>query len=346
LASITELQAVNLIFLISGIFLYVAIVLDLVKTTFTSTGGGKLTKILSSSIWQLFFLISGKNGRSKVLPYAGPLVMLTVLGVWIIGLWVGFFLLILSDPNSIMNSSTKEPADVFEKLYYAAFTLSSLGVGDFTATNDLWRVLTGVAAFSGLAFITASITYFMPVLSAVGQQSKLCLYLHSMGTTPQKILINSWNGTDFSHFLNKAPELCQMLLEHSLNHHAYPVIHYFHSTRPELAVAPSVVLLNETLQLLHTAVSEKTISDCLALTMLQSALDQYLKVVKDNFMKVDAGEQEMPRPDLNALIQRGIPLREGNTTDTHILKPFLQQRKLLTNLLVKDGWSWQDVYEK
>ncbi|MBU1821618.1 MAG: potassium channel family protein, partial [Bacteroidetes bacterium] len=238
----------------------------------------------------------------------------------------------------------KEPADVLEKIYYAAFTLSTLGVGDFTATTDHWRILTGIGAFSGLIFFTASITYFVPVLSAVGHQTKFCLYLHSMGKSPQQLLVNSWNGTDFSLFFEKATDLCQMLIQHSLNHHAYPVIHYFHNTSPSLSVAPSVVMLNETVQLLRTVVAEKAANDPLALTMLQSTLDQYLRVVKDDYMEIDAHEDEMPRPNLDALIQAGIPLREGTFTDAHVLKPFLQRRKLLTNLLVKDGWTWQDVY--
>jgi hypothetical protein len=270
--------------------------------------------------------------------------MVLVLIAWIMGLWIGFFLLILSDPDSIMNSSSKEPADALEKLYYAAFTLSTLGVGDFTATTDHWRNMTGLAAFSGLIFITASITYFVPVLSAVGHQTKFCLYLHSMGRTPQQILVNSWNGTDFSLFFDKATDLCTMLMQHSLNHHTYPVIHYFHSTNPNLSLAPSVVLLNETVQLLHTAVAESTVNDPLALTMLQSSLDQYLRVVKNDFMQTDTLKDNMPPPDLEPLLRAGIPIRQDSLTDQEGVRPSRQRRKLLTKLLAEDGWTWQDIY--
>lgn len=331
-------------YLCSGFILFAAIVFDLVKTTFSSTGGGFITKFLSKGVWQLFFWAAGKNGRSGLLPYAGSLTMLTVLLFWVVGLWAGFFLLLLSDYDSIISSSTQAPADTLEKLYYAAFTLSSLGVGDFTATTDFWRIITGVAGFSGLVFITASITYFVPVLSAVGQKSKFCTYLHSMGKTPQEILINSWNGADFSLFLDKASDLTQMLAEHSLNHHAYPVIHYFHSSKPELSIAPTVVLLNETLQLLHSVVAKDVVADKLSVAMLQAAIDQYINVVEGNFLKVDSNEDEMPEPDLHALLEKGIPLRERTLNGDDKLKPFLERRKLLTNLLVKDGWTWRDVY--
>jgi hypothetical protein len=335
---------VNTFNIIGGILLFVVIVVDLVKTTFTSTGGGKLTKIISKGVWQVFFMASGKNGHSGLLQYAGPLVMLTILLIWVLGLWMGFYLLILADPDSIVNSSTKVPADALEKLYYASFTLSTLGVGDFTPTTDLWRILTGVAAFSGLAFITASITYFVPVLSAVGLQSKFCLYLHSMGTSPHQILINSWNGRDFSAFNDKVDDLCQMLIQHTLNHHAYPVVHYFHNNKPKLSIAPSIALLSETLHLLTVYVDLDKPCDSLSLTMIQTALNEYLSMVKGDFMEMDHQKQQAPAPQLAALRKKGVPLRES-ALDAATQHQVEDRREMLSQLLKKYGWSWQDVYK-
>lgn len=81
------------------------------------------------------------------------------------------------------------------------------------ASNNVWRVITSITAFSGLAFITASLTYFVQVLSAVGLQSKLSLYINSMGRSPQQILANSWDEKGFSSFFDNVSDICQMLMQ-------------------------------------------------------------------------------------------------------------------------------------
>ncbi|MDX5438034.1 MAG: potassium channel family protein, partial [Pontibacter sp.] len=236
----------NYLYLLLGILLFILTVSDLIKTTFSSNGGGKITNAVSKGVWKLFFTASGKDGRSKLFSYAGPAVLIFILLVWIIGLWSGLFLMLLSDKDSVVNSSTLTATSPLEKLYYAGFTLSTLGIGDYKATTDAWRILTSLAAYSGLAFITASITYFVPVLSAVGLQSTVSLYISGMGKTPQQILLNSWNGKDFSSFFDTVSDLCQMIMQHTMNHNSYPVIHFFHNNQPKLAITPAIVLLDET----------------------------------------------------------------------------------------------------
>ncbi|MCX2740840.1 potassium channel family protein [Pontibacter anaerobius] len=323
-----------------GILLFVLTVMDLIKTTFSSNGGGKITNAVSKGVWKLFFAASGKNGKSGLLSYAGPAVLISVLLVWIIGLWSGLFLMLLSDKNSIVNSSTLAVTTPLEKLYYAGFTLSTLGVGDYKATTDAWRIITSLAAFSGLAFITASITYFVPVLSAVGLQSKLSLYISGMGKTPQQLLLNSWNGKDFSNFFDNVSDLCQMLMQHTMNHHSYPVIHYFHNNQVKLAIAPAIVLLDEAYHLLkHT-----TAKDELKMEMLQTSLDTYLETMQESFLKNATAHSNAPTPDLAQLQKQGLL-----TESTEQVKRVFQQeqkdrRQLLTALLEKDGWSWEQVY--
>jgi len=158
-----------------GILLFLLIAADIIKTTLSTRGGGMLTNAVTRSVWSLFFRAAGRQGRSGVLQYAGQFVVLSVLLSWILGLWASLFLLFASHPGSIVDDATKLPADLWETFYYAGFTLSTLGVGDYAAAADGWRVLTSAAAFCGLTFITAAITYIVPVLSAVSLQNQLSL---------------------------------------------------------------------------------------------------------------------------------------------------------------------------
>ena len=327
-----------------GAVLFSFTALDIIKTTFSSMGGGKITDLVSKGVWSAFFAASGRKGSSRLLPYAGPSILLSVLLVWVLGLWLGLFLMLLSEAGSIVNSTTKANASVLEKLYYAGFTLSTLGVGDFVASTDPWRIVTGVAAFSGLAFITASITYFVPVLSAVGLQSKLSLYISSMGKTPQQILANAWDGKGFPSFLDNTSDLCQMLIQHTMNHHSYPVIHYFHNSNPKRAIAPGIVLLDEAHKLLRHAVSEDVGRDELRMAMLQTALDSFLEMLNKNFLGKTEPQEPAPFPNLDKLREKGIPLRRKEEVAPPFARELQEHRRQLTTLLEMGGWSWREVY--
>ncbi len=180
-----------MVFLVLGIVLFLITAMDIIKTTLSTRGGGPITNAVSRMVWRCFFNVAGRRGESRLLEYAGQCVLLLALLTWIASLWLSLFLMLASDPASVVNDTTKLAADLWETLYYAGFTLSTLGVGDFAASNDAWRVLTSAAAFCGLTFITAAITYIVPVLSAVSLQNQLSLLISSMGRTPQEILIAS-----------------------------------------------------------------------------------------------------------------------------------------------------------
>lgn len=333
----------DILYLVLGVLLFLITAVDIIQTTFTTNGGGQVTDFVSGNIWRAFFLMSGKNGRSSVLEYAGPAILVSILIVWIAGMWSALLLVLLSDADSVRDSSTHLPADWVEKLYFAGFTLSTLGTGDFVPASDAWRVVTSLSAFAGIAFITTSITYFVPVLSAVNLQSKISLYIASMGKTPQAILINSWNGKDFSSFFDNASDLADMIMQHTLNHRSYPVIHYYHNSREDKSIKRSLVMLDEVVLVLMHAVSEDSCKDKLKLKMLRVTLDTYIDIVKGASSKNSPDKGTAPEPDLCELREEGVPLHE-DATGYVARQEVKQHRQKLTALLESDGWTWQDVY--
>ncbi|WP_217474125.1 potassium channel family protein [Stutzerimonas stutzeri] len=331
-----------MVFLISGIVLFLVTATDITKTTLSSRGGGTITNVVSRLVWQGFFIAAGRRGESKLLEYAGQCVLLLVLLTWIACLWLSLFLMLASDPGSVVNGTTKQAANAWETLYYAGFTLSTLGVGDYAASGDGWRVLTSAAAFCGLTFITAAITYIVPVLSAVSLQNQLSLLVTSMGRTPQEIVVNSWNGADFSRFYDNASDIRQMLVEHTLNHHAYPVIRCFHNRHASKSVIPAVVMLDEVLRLLDQ-VSHEIPQDGLKRKMLGSVVDRHLEMQRTHYLGGFPSEVKGPELDVSTLEGAQIPLDTdmglpGNAEQQR------QRRALLTALLKADGWRWEHIY--
>ncbi|CEG54416.1 potassium channel family protein [Stutzerimonas kunmingensis] len=330
------------LYFVVGSLIFIVTAAEIIKTVFSTQGGGAITTKLTKAIWALFFFGSRKKGDARLLEYAGPSILIVVLMCWIAGLWLGLFLMLVTDQNSVVSGTTQIATTPLEKLYYAGFTLSTLGVGDYKATNDFWRILTSMASFTGLVFITSAITYFVQVLSAVSLQSKLSLYVNAMGKTPQEIIVNGHNGADFEQLGPQFLTLSEIIFEHSINHQSFPVIHYFHTSNPEQTVIPAIVRLDEACGILvHGSVKPRHIQ--LPLKMLRTSLDAYVGMVKGGLDDDPAKAEKPPTPNLSILRERGIALEQDGTT--YFEQPQLaQRRRLFSTLLRRDGWSWRQVY--
>ncbi len=330
-----------MVFLVLGILLFLLVAADIVKTTLSMRGGGMITNRVSRLLWRLFFLAAGRKGESKLLEYTGQCVLIGVLLSWVACLWLSLFLMLASDPGSVINGTTKTPADLWQTAYYAGYTLSTLGVGDYVAASDGWRMVTSAAAFCGLIFITMAITYIVPVLSAVSVQRQLSIQVTDMGGTPQQILLNSWNGEDCSAFYVSATDLAQMLVEHTLNYHAYPVVHCFHDRHPDKSLIPAIARLDETLWLLGQIDADKP-QRGLKHKQLESAIDRHLALLQSNFgFHASRNDADEPEVDLAALRQAGIRFRQA---DVEPDASRAKRRALLHGLMESDGWNWSAVY--
>ena len=157
-------------FLLLGLSLY-----DLIITVIAPKGAGPLTDRICRLVSRLGKTISISTGW---------LCLLIVVTAWVLLLWMGWSVIFLSDPNSLVNSQTGVPTDVAEKAYFVGYCLSTLGLGDYTPTSDIWRLTTNFVSFSGLGTITLAITYIIPVLSAATEKRQLADLLHDLFSTP------------------------------------------------------------------------------------------------------------------------------------------------------------------
>ncbi len=325
--------------IILGTLIYLGVVIDILKTTLSMQGGGWLTSRFSQAFWNVMLKISGKNGKSKLLAHTGFFLLVLIIIIWVGLLTISLFLLLQSDVDSIVNSS-KIPASTLEKLYYAGYVLSTLGIGDYMASNDLWRIVTNVYAFTGLILITMSVTYFIPVLSAIIKQRKMGINLRSLGSSPQEIVSNAWNGKDYSFFKLQLLSFSDALLEHNQNHRAYPVIHYFHNSEKEHAIILQIARLNEAIYILEKGVKTEYAIPDQELSSIRSALDNYIKVIKE--VSNISRAKEAPQPSaINLLQEKGMI--SANTQRIDFPKDVQNDRAMFLSLIERDGWKWDDV---
>jgi hypothetical protein len=334
----------NILYGLVGIFLIMTVLQDLITTTLSFQGAGRITRLISKNIWRLFLIASNRKGTSKVLDHVGYINMVIIIMTWVMGMWLGAFLLLLSDPLSVLDSTTNEVTTAWEKLYFSGYTLSTLGNGDYKPGDTVWDVITNLLAFSGLAFITISITYIMPVLSAVILQVKLSVFINCMGDTPQQILINGWNGKNFDRLLKRDAEISNSVIQHSENHKAYPIIHYFHNSALKESIIPSLAMLDEALSMIMHVVAEDARPAQKDLLLLRGSLDFYMEVLKQD-QKIETDALPAP-PDWSELVQQGIPLKKDNLEAFNTYETLNKRRRILAHLLQEDGWDWDAVYAK
>ena len=236
------------LYLLMGIFLVLFTFLDILFTTFSMEGGGKITDYFLKNTWHLFVWICGFNGRNKILNYIGMTMMITLIFIWGFGLWLGVFLIFASNPDSVLQSGTNLPTDLWEKFYYAGYILSTMGLGDLGPSNAYWGIVASFFSFFGLVFITLMVSYALPVLSKIIEKKQFSLFINHIGETPQDLLLYFWNGKDFSNMQRYSKQLQQRILLIGQSHKAYPVLHYFHASRKQesLVINPtcSIIKLN------------------------------------------------------------------------------------------------------
>lgn len=328
---------IEIVLITAGILIYFLTALDIVQTTLSMQGGGWITSRYSHGLWTLFLKITGGNGRKKILSHAGYIMLVLIVLIWVFLLWLSFVLFLSSSEGSIINSTTRVSASLLEKIYYAGFTISTLGVGDYIASSNTWRILSAIYSFTGLILLTMSVTYFIPLLSAVIEQRKLGIRLSNLGNSPEEILINSWDGEDFSEFTEMVSDLSESLVHHSQNHRAYPVIHYFHNWKEKNAVILQLARLHEALYLLKYEISEEIRPDAIELKPLDVAFQNYIEVIME-VTHINVLEEAPPLAKTDNLRDQGLLL--GNREEISVTEDLIYTRKIFQTLVRQDGWSW------
>lgn len=334
----------NYLTLFLGIGIILTAVYDLAFTTFSPDGAGVFTDFITKRSYNIFRRISSRTGSKKILEIAGTVSIGVILTFWYLSIWLGGSLIICSDPGSVVNSDTLSPASVAEKIYYTGFTLSTLGVGDFNAGTDGWRIFTILLSFIGFALITTGISYMVPVLSASVNQRKLGNYISILGNNPQDILFNHWREGNFEGLEKHFGTLTEMIVTHSQQIAVYPVLYCFYTEDPRKAGLLNLFRMDEALTILLLDIPAKNRPNEQSIRLLRESITYYLTIRKEFFSGREPEEPDIPQ--LNSLKKTGIPLLHDQDGRREAYKEFSARRKLLTAILKDQGRSFGDVYRE
>jgi hypothetical protein len=321
---------------IVGIVLILGVISDVLWTTLRLAGAGPLTSWVTNLMWRLALRFARSH---RALSAAGFWIVLLTVSLWINLVWLGWTLVLGMDPQSVVDSQTGQPADFWARVYYAGFTLITLGNGDYKPVGAVWQVLAPVAAANGFILVTLVITYLLPLMTAALQRRQLAVHISVLGQTPQELLLRAWNGQSFGRLTDHLVGLTFPIMGLGEGHLAYPVLHCFHSSERETAMAPNIAVLDEVLTLLEGVAPEQR-PDPVAIYPLRGAIDRLLATLSEAHLEPE--RDPPPLPDLETLQAAGIPTVDAETFRCS-LEVATYRRRLLFGLVEKEGWHWDDV---
>ena len=325
----------------AGVIVILVTLYDVVRTTLGMQGGGPLTERLSKGLWKGALGVHRARPSHGLLAQVGTVILLAVAGLWALLMWLGWTLLFSADPGAVVSSGEGERAGFWGTAYFAGYTVITLGMGDYRPVGAPWQLATVAASFTGFFIVTLSITFLVPVLSSVVQKRGVALLISSLGSTPEAIVTQAWKGGDCSALSGHLSTLIPQLATLGQRHLAYPVLHYFHSTSRDTAIALNLAVLDEALSYLEWGVRECGIPQT-TLTALRRTIGEYLQTLSSAF--IDPAEGAPTPAPLAPLRDKGVTTK-GETAYHQALSEHAERRKLLVALVRTDGWTWRDVRE-
>ncbi|HEY9185345.1 MAG TPA: ion channel [Salegentibacter sp.] len=316
------------IYLLIGILLLLIAIHDFFFTTLSGSGAGILSRnisVIADKIIKIGVKVFGRSAYN----YNGLFVNLLILFSWLLLIWIGLFLVYTSNPEAITNSSGRI-ANHWERLYFTSYTLSTLGMGNFNPTTPVFELLTGSFSFFGFIFFTSAMTYFLSVASALVNKRSLSKSIYGLGKRPQEIAKNilSFNAS-FSY--QQILDLQKMIDRHSVNHHAYPVVHFYRQEKKKDSFGINIARLDEAVTILLNSHERNKFHE--ELLLLRTSLSGFFEDMEGNFSPNQSTAKDITDsfnfPQLDF---------EKNTKD-------LQKRRRITGgLLVSENFNWKDVY--
>jgi hypothetical protein len=323
-----------------GILLLLAVLADVLPTTM-ARGSGLLTRRLSRLLGKA--LIRRHRGvQSSHLRVIGSgfLITLTIMATWVLLFWAGWLLVYCGSETAVVNAQTKVPATVVERIYFSGYTLSTLGMGDFSPQGDFFVLATAIHSLSGLFIITFSVSYLIPLLQAAVNRSHLALQISGLGKTPQDIILRMCHPSgDCSALEQHLVSLTSEIALLAQRHLAYPLLHYFTGTSQEDALGPRLAALDEVLTILKYGTDRQWLPSG-TYDPARNAITQLLRMLDQR--DFHAAERPPPVPPIQRLREAGFRLR-NDAEFTAAIEELDQRRQLLLGMVLGGGWAWEDV---
>ncbi len=211
----------------------------------------RLARLFYKSTWHAWkfatSLISSRKRREALLGFYGPLSLLVLVGVWAVGLVLGFALMQYGAGSAVVMTGG-EPR-FLPDISLSGTTFFTLGLGDVLARSGLSRALVVTEAGFGFGFLAAVIGYLPFIYGSFSKREVDISLLDSRAGTPptagELLRRHSYpHGQDALRELLKDWERWSAELMES--HLSYPVLAYFRSQHDNQSWIASLTAILDT----------------------------------------------------------------------------------------------------
>jgi hypothetical protein len=229
--------------------------------------------------------------RGNFLSFCGPVILVTLVLFWAIGLTLGTALIIHPQlGKSVVSSSGSTPPDFITAMYAGGSSLSFVGAGNFSPKSGGMRMFYLLDSLLGMSVMSLTLTYLMQVYSALQKRNALGLKLHlftaETGDAAQFIARLGPQG-DFDSANSTLVELGGQIASVKEAHHFYPVLFYFRFSEPFYSVSLITLTALDTVALLRSALDANrfgSLQRSAALTQMDHASRLLLKTLEEEFL--------------------------------------------------------------
>lgn len=324
---------------LGGVMLAVVFYDVLSTTLVTTTAAGPVTARVAMGLWRLARR-AARGPRSALMGLTGPMILLATVGLWLMLLWGGWTLIFAAGSEAVVSSTSGQAAGGWARIYFAAFTTFSLGIGDYVPNGAPWQILTSIAVISGLGLTTMAITYLVPVVTAVTAQRTQANLMAALGRTPQDIVIAGWRHRSFRFFDEQLPRLAEGITLTAERHLSYPVLHFYQTTEQDEDFRVQLFHLDEAVTILQHAIPDRWRPHPAALASVRHAAAEVLRHVPLG----DPGECQPECPGLEALRDAAIPTID-DAAFAERLKVVEDHRRRLTAFAGESLWHQAGAVE-
>ena len=265
-----------------GMLIVLAVLWDIFRNLWHPSARGRTNRVVLAVVRRL----SPRLGR-RARQVAGPLAMVGAVVSWTVLAIVGWTLVYWPHmPGSFAHDPGLEPASrshLLDSLYLSMVTVATLGYGDIVPA-DLWlRLLAPLQALMGLTLLTAAVSWFLQVYSAVTDRRVVAVRLAALRRAGIQEALHRLNGAAAARMLE---DVATGLAAARVNLTQYAETYYFQETDTDTALAAN---LGFALDLAAEARRSPEPDLQLAAEVLGNALDDFAHLVDQQYLRTGQG---------------------------------------------------------
>lgn len=278
---------------IAGAALSLLFLADVFLTVlYARAGTGLLAPYWNRAIWAFLRGVSKLAGdrRGAVLSFAGPIIVVMLIGFWALGLTVGAALVIQPElGTAIRPSSGDTPTDFVTALLVAGNSLSIVGGGDYSPHTTGTRLLYLTNSLIGASVLSLVLSYLVQVYSGLQERNALALAIDLMtdGTgDAAEMLARLMPEGETSDTTSELGNLVRSLAATKEAHHFYPLLFYFRLKEPLYSVSRFSFILLDLTTLIDSALDRRrygTVINSAPVAALRRGAMMLLETLDRNF---------------------------------------------------------------